>query len=101
MPYALASVQIAEVQADAVARMSDAIAGPAISLLDSTPRDLWPRLERLYDSALGRAAGSAAEGACTLRRLHPTGTVPGTLNPTALEISVRLHAKSCNGLDFW
>ena len=43
-------------------RLSEAISGPAISLLDSSPADLWLRLERLYHSALKQAQGSAAAG---------------------------------------
>ena len=50
-------------QSAAEAQLAEAIAGPAISLLDSSPPDLWPRLERLYQSAVQAATTSTSEGA--------------------------------------
>ena len=43
-------------------RLSEAISGPAISLLDSAPADLWPRLERLYQAALKQAQSATDAG---------------------------------------
>ena len=43
-------------------RLSEAISGPAISLLDSAPADLWPRLERLYHGALKQAQAATSAG---------------------------------------
>ena len=44
-------------------RLSEAISGAAISLLDSAPADLWLRLERLYHGALKQAQATTASGA--------------------------------------
>lgn len=43
-------------------RLADSLAGPAISLLDSTPADLWSRLELLLASSTQRAAEVLSEG---------------------------------------
>ena len=45
-------MQIAEAVGDAEDRLSKLILGPASSLLDTCPRDLWPRLDRLLSNAL-------------------------------------------------
>ena len=49
-------------QKSAEKQLSAAISGPAISLLDSAPADLWPRLERLYHGALKQAQAATTSG---------------------------------------
>ncbi len=63
-------------------RLSEAISGPAISLLDSAPADLWPRLERLYQSALKQAQSATDAGLLTSSQVaYLSNSVCGKLPP--------------------
>jgi len=47
--------QVAEVEKKAEKSLVAGLAGPATSLLDSCPSDLWPRMGRLLSTSLGKA----------------------------------------------
>lgn len=48
--------QVVEIGDLARDNIAEAVTGPAISLLDTCPQDLWPRLSKLQLTALDRAA---------------------------------------------
>ncbi|KAK9824432.1 hypothetical protein WJX72_010204 [[Myrmecia] bisecta] len=58
----LKQAKVAEVQRLAERCLADALAGPAISLLDHAPADLWPRLGKLLASAAAKAEQVVSEG---------------------------------------
>ena len=48
-------LQLSEVEQEAQKGLTSAVGGPAGSLLDSCPADLWPRLRRLLASSVSKA----------------------------------------------
>ena len=48
-------LQLGEVEQQAQKGLSSAVGGPASSLLDSCPVDLWPRLRRLLAASVSKA----------------------------------------------
>ena len=52
----------AAAEADACARLRDALVAPAAALLDAAPPDMWPRLARLLTAAAASAADRARRG---------------------------------------
>ena len=69
-------------------RLSEAISGPAISLLDSAPDDLWPCLERLYHGALKQAQAATSAGVAR-SDAHPTDIIYGPVAATTAIATAR------------
>lgn len=61
------ALQLGEVEQDARKGLSSSVGGPASSLLDSCPADLWPRLRRLLAASVSKACkASSARPATSL-----------------------------------
>ena len=48
-------LQLSEVEQEGQKGLSTSLGGPASSLLDSCPTDLWPRLRRLLAASVSKA----------------------------------------------